>query len=639
MKNLFTPVTIGGMSLKNRLVVPAMATQYCTSQGEATPRYVAYHEAKAKGGWGLIITENYAVTADGGAFVRVPGLWNDQQTESHRAVTQAVHRHGAKICCQIYHAGRAAHPKVARGQTVAPSAVRDFTRRDLPRALDVPEIHNIVLRFGDAAQRARQAGFDMVELHGAHGYLISQFLSGFSNKRGDAYGGSLHNRCRFLMEIIEEVRGRVGPDFPLQLRLSAVEYTDGGLELAESQAIARMAEACGIHSLHVSQGHHAATHRMISPSMVPPGAYSGNAAAIKAVVQIPVIGAGRINDPLIADALLASGSMDLVAMGRASLADPELPNKAAQGRLEELHHCFGCLQGCAGRASKNGIRCFSRPELGREGEHLRAPSAQPKRILVAGGGIAGCEAAILAAQRGHQVSLWEQADRLGGQWHAAAVPPGKAEFQTLLYRQAVELRLAGVAVHLGTPVTEELLRREQPEVLLAATGSLPLAPPIPGVELPHVVQAIPLLLGQVKVGRRIVIIGGGLVGAETANFAAQQGAQVTIVEQLSQIAGDGEPGANHFLLKSLADHHVQLHTTSRCLSIRTDCVEVEADGGTRHLLSGVDQVVLAVGMRPYDPLSETAARLGIPAIPIGAASSTKDGMHNLWEAFDTAATL
>jgi len=615
-----------------------MVTRYCGRDGRATQRFIAYHETRAKGGWGLIITENYAVDEHAGGTLKLPGLWSDEQIESHSELTRRVHRYGTKICCQIYHAGRATHPKACVGQTVAPSVLKDSTRRDLPRALEEDEIRAIVGQFGDAALRAKQAGFDMVEIHGAHGYLIHEFLSSFSNKRKDAYGGSLYNRCRLLREVIANVRRKVGNDFPIQLRLSAVEGVPGGLDIGESQAIAMLAEESGVNSLHISQGNHVAMGRMISPSAVPRAAHAGNAAAIKQVVNIPVIGVGRINEPMLASAMLAAGNMDMVAMGRASLADPELPNKAREGRIEDIRYCFGCLQGCIGRAGKDGIRCLANPEVGLEYQDVRRLAAVQKKVLVAGGGIAGCEAAILAAQRGHKVHLWESSSSLGGSWEAAAMPPYKTEFQTLLFRQQRQILRERITVHLGQEVTEHVLAQECPDVLLVATGGIPQRPRIPGIELGHVVTAADVLLGRRKAGKHAVVIGGGLVGTETADFMAQQGSRVAVIEQLPQLAGDGEPAANEFLLEDLRTYGVAVWTGTACVEIGPDFVTLEKDE-QRHTITQVDQVVLAAGLRRNDGLVELGRKLGIETVPIGDAAGVKNGLYNIWEAFDAAAAL
>lgn len=637
-QSLFNPIQIGSLKVGNRLVVSPMVTQYCERDGKATERFIAYHEARAKGGWGLIITENYAVDEHAGGMLRLPGLWSDEQIDSHSELTRRVHNYGAKICCQIYHAGRATHPKAYIQQSVAPSVLKDSTRRDLPRALEIEEIQAIVEQFGDAAARAKRAGFDMVEIHGAHGYLIHEFLSPFSNKRKDAYGGCLYNRCRFLREILANVRGRVGDDFPMQLRLSAVEGVPGGLSMGETLAIAQLAEEAGIDSIHISQGNHVAMARMISPSAVPRAAHAENAAAVKQVVHIPVIGVGRINEPMIAAAMLDAGKMDLVAMGRASLADPELPNKAREGRIEDIRYCFGCVQGCIGRAGNGGIRCLANPGLGLEYRDVHRPAAVRKKVLIAGGGIAGCEAAILAAERGHEVHLWEKASSLGGRWEAAAMPPYKTEFQTLLVRQQRQIEQSGITVHLGKEVTEQVLAEERPDVLLVATGGIPRRPPIPGIELEHVVLATDVLLGQKKAGKHAVVIGGGLVGAETAAFMAQQGSKVSIIELLPQLAGDGEPAANQFLMEDLRTYLVEVWTNAVCSEIGPDFVSLEKEGN-QHIITNVDQVVLATGLEQNNGLVKTGEELGMKAIAIGDAAGIKNGLYNIWEAFDAAAAL
>lgn len=639
-KHIFTPIKIGNVEIKNRLAVSAMVTQYCLHDGLATERYISYHEAKAKGGWGLIITENYPIEENVGSFVNLPGLWSDHQIASHKELTDRVHKYGAKICCQIYHAGRAANLELC-DQTVAPSVIRDHTRNDLPRALTIEEIKDIVEKFGDAALRVKKAGFDMVELHAGHGYLINQFLSGFSNKRTDEYGGSLKNRCRILLEIVENIQKKAGEDFPIQIRISSTENIEGGLTLPQTQSICRIAEEAGVKSINASQGILASRHAIVPGYPVPRAAYVDNAAALKQVVNIPVISVGRINDPTIAETVLATGKADMVIMARASLADPELPNKIKENREDEIRYCFACVQGCIGQNNRcrDGIRCLANPELGEEYKRLfDKPARQKKKVMVAGGGIAGCEVAITAARRGHEVSLWEASGFLGGKWISASIPTGKAEFLTLSSRQIVDLKRYGVDVHLNTAVDEELIKQIAPDVLLVATGGKSIKPPILGIDSSLVVDACDVLQGRVDTGNNIVVIGGGLVGAETAEFVSQQGAKTTIIEMLPEIAKDGEPINNYYLFENLKRHDVEIHTEAICKSVNENSVTFEKDGQL-HTIENVDQVILAAGVRADRTLAELGERLGVHTISVGDASKAKDGLHNIWEAFDVGVAL
>ena len=316
---VFEPFKINQMELKNRMVVSAMVTNYCSEDGMATEKFIAYHEHKAKGGWGLIITEDYAVTPTAGGFKKLPGLWEDGQIESHKELTRRIHEAGGKIAAQIYHAGRETSSAITGEQPIGPSALKNPTMPETPREMTVEEIHELVEQFGDCARRAKEAGFDAVEVHGAHGYLIGAFASPFSNKRSDEYGGTIRNRARFAMEIIENIKEKCGKDYPVLYRMSAVEYVPGGLEIEESKIPARLVEEAGTDCIHCSQGVYASTHVIISPSVVPRAAYVENAAEIKKVVDIPVIAVGRINDVEIAESVLQADKADLVTMARASL--------------------------------------------------------------------------------------------------------------------------------------------------------------------------------------------------------------------------------------------------------------------------------------------------------------------------------
>ena len=316
---VFEPLKINQMELKNRMVVSAMVTNYCSEDGMATEKFIAYHEHKAKGGWGLIITEDYAVTPTAGGFKKLPGLWEDGQIESHKKLTKRIHEAGGKIAAQIYHAGRETSSAITGEQPIGPSALKDPTMPETPREMTVEEIHELIEQFGDCARRAKEAGFDAVEVHGAHGYLIGAFASPFSNKRSDEYGGTIRNRARFAMEIIENIKKKCGKDYPVLYRMSAVEYVSGGLEIEESKVLARLVEEAGADCIHCSQGVYASTHVIIPPSVVPRAAYVENAAEIKKVVDIPVIAVGRINDVEIAESVLQADKADLVTMARNSV--------------------------------------------------------------------------------------------------------------------------------------------------------------------------------------------------------------------------------------------------------------------------------------------------------------------------------
>ena len=631
---VFEPMKINGLELKNRIVVSAMVTNYCTPDGNATEKFIAYHEHKAKGGWGLIITEDYAVTPTAGGFVNLPGLWEDGQIESHRKLTERVHAAGGKIAAQIYHAGRETSSAVTGVQPVAPSAVREPSMPETPRELTIPEIHTLVEQFGDCAKRAKAAGFDAVEVHGAHGYLVGAFASPFSNKRSDEYGGTIRNRARFGMEIIRNIKEKCGKDYPVLYRISSVEYVPGGLDIEESKVIARLMEEAGADCIHCSQGVYASTHTIIPPSVFPRAGYVEHAAEMKKAVQIPVIAVGRINDVEIAESVLQSKKADLVTMARASLADPELPNKVLKGRGDEVIRCIGCLQGCIGENGKgNGIRCLINPLTGMEDEYDLTPAEKAKQVLVIGGGIAGCEAAISAALKGHKVTLIEKNDRLGGQWIPASVPIGKSEFTSFLCWQKSMLEKMHVQILLNTTADAELIKLYEPDTVIIATGSRPFIPPIQGADQDFVVTAHDVLLGKTEPGNRVVVIGGGLVGAETADMLGQQCEQVTIIEMLSQIMKDGEAAPTKYMKERFSQNGVQIHTSTKLLEIGDHTVTAEKDG-ERFVLENIDTVIIAVGVKTDRTLLDSMEHVSCKVLKVGDANGVKNGYLGIREGYE-----
>ena len=636
MKKLLEPIKINTMELKNRMIVSAMVTGYVNPDGTASEKYIAYHEAKAKGGWGLIITEDYIISPTAGASAPLPALYDDSQIASHQRLTERVHQAGGKIAAQLYHAGRETVSAVTGVQPVAPSAIQDPTMPEQPRALTIEEILEVEEQFAAAAWRAKEAGFDAIEIHGAHGYLVNQFVSPFSNKRVDCYGGSLRNRARFALEITAKIRERVGAEYPIIYRMSVQEYVDGGLALEEAKAFAQMLEEAGVDMIHCSQGVYTSIEAVVPPFGVTRGAFVENAAAIKSVVRIPVSAVGRINDPDLAEAILCSGKADLVTMARASLADPELPNKVRDGRYDEIGRCIGCLQGCLANsnAGTGKVRCLVNPMTGMEDEYQIKPAEKKKTVWVAGGGVSGCEAAIIAAKRGHQVTVFEKNAQLGGQWIAAAVPMCKTEFTTLVVWQQNQLAQLGVTVKYNCEVTAAMVAESAPDAVIVATGSNPVVPKIPGIDGPQVVLAQDVLLGKVAAGQRVAVIGGGLVGAETADFLACHGRQVSIVEMMDALMRDGEPTPKAMLLKRLAQNHVNVYTSMKVTAIEADAVVGEKDGEEVRI-SDIDTVIIAIGVRANKELEESlSGTYHGEVVAVGDAKRAKNGYLGIQEGFE-----
>lgn len=639
LSKVFEPIQINRVTVKNRMVVSAMVTNYCDEDGLANEKFIAYHEHKAQGGFGLIVTEDYAVTPTAGGFKRLPGLWEDRQVPSHRQLTDRVHAAGARIFAQLYHAGRETNSAITGVHNVAPSAIKDPTSFETPYELTVDQIHELVGAFGDAARRAKEAGFDGVEIHGAHGYLVEQFLSTFSNRRGDEYGGSIQNRCRFLTEIIGDIRKKCGSDFAIQLRISGQEYVPGGLGIEDSKVIAMIAEDAGIDSISVSQGVYASMPVIIPPSVIRHAAYIDNAAEIKSVVTIPVLGVGRINDPFLAESILRSGKADLCIMARASLADPEMPKKAAEGRFDEIIRCVGCLQGCAGENGKGcKVRCLVNPMTGMEDEYQFEKAADPKHILVIGGGVAGCECAIVAAQRGHKVTLLEKTGELGGQFIPAAIPVGKGEFNTFVIWQKTMLRKLGVEIRYNTSADRATVDSIRPDAVVIATGSTPAVPPIPGLQ-ENAKISWDILRGVESFGNRVVVIGGGLVGAETADHVAVHGAgDVTVIEMREDIVMDGEPNPTYYMKQRFAEHDVQILTSAAVQTVEPHAVVYRKDG-REHRIEDVDTIVNATGVRPNQILAKELEDAAYPVIVIGDARSGKNGYLDIREGYEAGLTL
>lgn len=630
---LFEPIKIGTLELKNRLVVPAMSTLTATPEGASTEQFIAYHERKARGGWGLVITEYYGVAPHVGFFPRMLGIWNDELVANHRQLTDRVHAAGGKIAAQISHSGRETFIGESDENLAAPSPYTDVSGTQRPRELDIDEIHTIVGQYGDTALNLKRAGFDAVEIYAAHGYLISEFLSKYANKRTDEYGGTLENRMRFLLEIIADVRAKVGPDYPVLVRISTIEYVPGGLSIAESKVIAKKLEEAGVDAIDCSQGIFTVSQNIVEPMQMENCCFVDNAGAIKEAVSIPVICAGRINEACLAESVLESGKADLIGMGRASLADPDFPLKVQAGKLQDIRYCIGCVQGCIGGNMRGeNCHCLVNPEMDREFELPEKPAAEPKTILVAGGGVAGCEAAIVAASRGHKVKLFEKSDRLGGTWLIAALPPHKSELLTFVGWQRHELSRLGVEVVYNTELTAELIAVEKPSEVIVATGCKPFIPPVPGHDLPHVVQANDILQQNVRAGENVVVMGGGSVGVETAEYLSLYGSSVTIVEMQDDILIGCERETMLMLRKAIKDNGMKVLRSARVMEIGPDTVTIERKGKTI-VLDEVDTVVVAAGSKPVNALEATVCAMGIPVVAIGDAKKVRNGLAAVYEGY------
>lgn len=635
--HLFTAGRIGTMEVKNRLIVPPMLTEYANEDGSLSDRYIRYYEEKAKGGWGLIICEDTSVDEFGAGFKNLPGIWKDEFIPRHRELTDRVHQYGAKIAVQAYHAGRESGSVIKGRRPVAPSAIQDPTEPETPHELTIEEVRELVEKFAQGIRRGRDAGYDAVELHGAHGYLINQFVSPFSNKRTDEYGGNLRNRLRFPLEIIARAKELVGESYPIIYRISADEMVEGGLTIEDTKVIAQILEEAGVAALHVSAGVYKSGSIVSAPSAVRTAPFSDYAQQIRRLVKIPVFAVDKIIYPEVAESLLREGKADFIAMGRASIADPELPNKVREGRLDEILPCIGCWQGYQGKiAVQEPVSCLVNPRTGKEETYTIRKAEKSKNVMVIGGGPAGMEAAIVAAKRGHDVTLYDKADRLGGQWLLAAVPPGKEMLNSFTVWQKGELIRSGVKVLLNTEVTAELAAAVMPDAIIYAAGATPSVPPIHGVEKPFVYTAEDILSGKVDFRGHAVVIGGGIVGAETAEHLAVHGCTVTIIKRSADIAGDLPGAPRHFLMESLKRYEAELLENTKTLEITDHGVLTEKNGIQR--LIPADLVVVASGSRSNAALAKELEDK-YPVTVVGDAFAVGKALDGIDAAYQAALEL
>ena len=617
---LFKPMDIGNVTLKNRLVVSAMVMDICNPDGTLTDRFIKYHEEKAKGGWGLIITEDYAVSEDAKGYPLIPGLWDDDQIEKNRELTDTVHSYGTKIFCQLYHAGNQKMAMIP-GHAVAPSAIKNNFTMNMPTELTIDEIKEIIKQFGENAARAKKAGFDGIEIHAAHGYLITEFLSYAVNKRTDEYGGCFANRCRFFDEVYASIRENVGDDFPVTVKMSVNEYAPGGIKEPEGYAFARHCDDLGVDAILVSNGAYASdpNHSCIS-SMFADNAINTDAAKqIKELVSCPVITVNKIYDPNLADTMIKMGKTDFIAMGRQSLADPYLPAKAEAGKYDEINPCINCLQGCLQGLLTSRPTCLVNPRVTNEVEADLTTVNTPKTVMVIGAGPAGLMAARTAAVRGHKVTLYEQETYFGGAFRAAAVPVGKGALSGVISSYRRQCESLGVSFRMGTAVTEEIIKNEKPDVIIIATGSKPIAPPIKGIDSTNVVTAEDVLNGicDIKPGP-VVVCGGGEVGGETAEFISLTNQDVTILEMRPEILADMFLFNKLEVIDSLGRRGVKVISNATVSEISENGVSYKtADGNVNTIPAGT--VVSAFGYKAYNPLEDAARKYCDEVYIIGSA--------------------
>ena len=596
---LFMPLKLGAMTLPNRIAMTCHATGYDNLDALPSKRTMDYLLARARGGAGLIITGPHHVSPLTSAAPS-GSIHDDKAIQPLQMIADAIHEHNTKIIAQLCHMGGDNTSRIYGGAIQAPSPV---TRRgllpgleEIPHEMDINEIRKAEEAFGSMARRMKRAGFDGVEIQAMFGFLIPQFWSPVFNIRKDEYGGSLDNRMRFALEIIDCVRSVVGRDFVIGIRLDGDEFVDGGLKLDDMKVITAKLEATGkLDYVSVCAGLNPSLH--VPPMYLPLGAYTYLSAAIKEVIKLPVFTAGRINDPVLAENILADGHADVIGMARGLLCDPELPNKARDGRLEEIRHCLGCVECGRMYFIAEPVSCAFNSEAGREREFAILPAINKKRVMVIGGGAAGLEAARVAALRGHHVSLYEKENKLGGQVNIAAKAPGREDFAEITRYYTHQMKLTGVDVHLNTGVTVEMVAEENPDAVVAATGSRSFIPLFPGSDMANVVDVRDVLEGKVEVGENVVLVAGEhhMQGLSTADFLAEKGKKLEILTDAIYAGAQVDSSTIEVIYMRLLSKGVTITPLTRVKEIHGNTVIVfNVLAHTERIIKDVDTVVVSM---------------------------------------------
>lgn len=639
--HLLSPCQIGSMKLKNRMVMSPMTTAYCNEDQTPSKRLIGHFEARAKGGVALITLELVTVATDHPYMHRSMTLGDDRYIESHRPLVDAIHQHGAKVQPQLSHTGpESVAPMFGGPQPVGPSVAVAPVWGWHSRELGEDELPQIAIQYGEAARRAREAGYDGAELHAAHCYnLLGSFLSPLRNKRTDDYSAfRLETRTRFMVEVLAQIRSRAGADFPITLSISGYERSPGGRGLEDTQAIAPILVDAGVACFRVSGGiSDALVTQMVSRSEAGDAMNAANAESIRNVVNVPVMAVGRIHDPFVAEAIIANGQADLVAMARPLLADPEFPNKVASGRHRQIRRCISCESCIDSMQSYDDLRCALNPHSGRESEFQSERSREPRHVVIIGAGPAGMEAARQCVERGHTVTLLEKQRRMGGSLTLASTVHHDNEY-FLDFLQA-EMRRLPITVELGVDATVARVRALRPDAVIVATGARVHTPDIPGRELRHVytgaqmretLERLPPLLQRcvvpsllraaskvwMPIGRRVVIIGADLAAVELAEFIAHRGRRVHLLEPGNKIAPEVGKKRRAEHMDRLDRLHITLNTRVEIVGIESGAVMIRSSNGTQRRIPA-DTVIIAGHPTAATGLADELAAAGFTVKAIG----------------------
>jgi len=640
---LFRPIQINQLEIKNRIAYPSLGLLYSTD-GKLNDRYFNYFKERADGGAGLVTVGPVGVDFIGSGAIAL-SLNNDDAISDFKKLTGIIKEGGARAWIQLFHAGAYSHPMFVDGrQPIAPSAVYSRYSQTTPREMTLKDIFQVQEAFARAAERAKEAGFDGVEILASAGYLVTQFLSPRTNQRSDHYGGSFENRVRFPRELIEGVRKRLGPQYPLTVRMAGNDFVKDSNTDTETPEFAKIYEQAGVDAINVTGGWHESRIPQL-PMHVPRSAFAFLALNVKKVVSVPIIASNRISDPDSAERIIKDGYADMVNLGRVLIADPQWPQKAMEGRVDEIRPCVGCSQGCTDEVfNGRSVYCVGNARAGFEAERQLIKTHKPKKVMVVGAGAGGLEAAVTAAVCGHRVELYEKDADIGGQLWIAGAPPHKHEILGFIRYYRAMINKHRIEFHLNTAVDADFIRKRNPDYVILAEGARPLLPEIDGIDDPCVYSAWQVMKENPVLGKSVAVIGGGSVGLETALFVAAKGtitpeilyflfayeaisserlrelmfqgsSRVTVFEMLPRIGQDVGKSTRWILFDNLKRYKISVKTGTTVTSIRNGLVKFKKDGQEAQLQ--FDNVILASGSKSVPGLSAEIKKMGYPFATVG----------------------